>query len=493
MAPQKVRVNIISEFQEICQSPTTTPRKDLETPIDHLIVARAGQIVPPKRLRAQHLWHLQKRKNGGPLLPVNPQEDHICFTNMAGMTLWKQVDVFLNGEMVTKNNHSHATTVDLRVEVEFTQHEKKFDLADAGYHPDVGSEEMVTDARKESLFSNDGLIEFTTPLLVDCLWHDIPFPDDVDILIRLHRSKLEWCINGVPADGTTYELTLIRANLLVTRLVLAPGSDLYRSFGGTINYPFLRYETRHFILPGNITSINQEIHRGVLPSKIYILFIDQDGYHGSYAHNPLQYEHYWIKWFCLKRDDLITIPPNPYTFDYEVKQVPPPPPVSPTAGRAKRVRRALATAADDVEGSSGSGSGSGKKVASLDADDPMYLPKDAEEAYKLAREKEIADMQANPPKPKLVNFVRAFNAMKEERGNHVNTCMTREQWINGRFIQVFDLRSDRYLEPGESMVQPTASLRYQSEHHREISRPIVMLVYSEYETVLSLRKGGIVA
>src|SRR5207237_7217121 len=102
-------------------------------------------------------------------------------------------------------------------------------------------------------------IEFLTPVLVDCFNHDQPFPDDIEILLKFHQNSIEWIINGMADEDMRYEITVNSAKLLVTTLTLAPGVNLYRALGGTIVYKFPVYIPKHYVLPGNITKINEEL------------------------------------------------------------------------------------------------------------------------------------------------------------------------------------------------------------------------------------------
>jgi hypothetical protein len=483
MAPSLGNIPIAAEIPEIIQTLSSLPRSDVETPIEFKIPARQGMIIPPRSLRLQYRMKVQKRVNGE-LMDIDTENmhDNICLVNFAGMANFKQVEIFQNGDLITRNSYNHGLNAYLRAEEEYTKLEKELILSLAGWEPDVGAD-VVNAKRQAALFRNNGVMDFTTPLVVDCLMHDTPFPDDVDLHFRFHRAPVPWVINGTPLDGVTYEITFIKANMLITRLQLTPGTDIYRIYGGTITAQYIRNEYRHFVLPPHITTINEEIFNGIQPFKLTIFFINQDGYNGSYDHNPFYFEHHLIKRVNLKRDEMHSLPPAPYEFELD------------TSRAYERVRRAAP--ATMAKGGKAKRSLEDHNYAATKGAEGQQATGDAGAAAAVpavaARRPIIENIDEwKGVLPVLCNYQRAYLAMMDARGNHFNTRMTYESWTqDGKFQLPWDLRADRDEDPGQYVQQPKCSMRIQSEHHREIVLSIVMLTRGQHLALQTTKKGGV--
>ena len=492
--PTHANIPIAATIPEVIQSLTPLPRSDIETPIEFKIPQRHMQIIPPKSIYLQYRIHVQRKLVNGRLVEIDTSDDftdNICLVNLAGMTNFNQVEIFLNGELITRNSYNHGLTAYFRADEEYTLQEKELELTSAGWEPDIG-QDLINEKRQAQLFKNNGVMEFTTPVLVDCLRHNVPFPDDVDILFRFHRAPVQWVINGQPPQGQSYEITFIKANMLITRLQMESGQDVYRAFGGTLNANYIRNEYRHFVLPPHITTINEEIFNGIQPFKTTILFVNQDGYNGSHAHNPFNFEHHLVKRVNLKRDEMHNLPPSPYEFELD------------TSKAYERHKRSLT---DEVGGppskrskgsrvKRGTGGGGGETAATSTTDFTFERPPPPSPPTSITSANSFHQNVVNQMRgvlPVLAYVDRPFKDMMKARGRHHNTNLKPLEWLNGKFHQCWDLRADPDEESDDKYVQqPKCSMRYQSEHHREITKSIVLLTRNQHQTMLQIKKGGVI-
>ena len=182
-----------------------------------------------------------------------------------------------------------------------------------GWEPDDGNA-LVDDRRK--IITRAEKIDLTGELMVDILRQDIPFPHDVEIFLKLHRNTKEFVLNAenVP-KGTSYEISITSANLLITRFNMSPSMDLYQAFNNDLSYVYDALDPKHFVIPAGVAQINQELSTGILPLGIMVVFLSQEAFNGSLSHNPFFFHHHLIKSINLRLNDIISIPHVPYTFE----------------------------------------------------------------------------------------------------------------------------------------------------------------------------------
>jgi hypothetical protein len=465
MTTQKwVGLPIISEVDEVVQTLTSLPRTDETTPLEFRIVPRPGHLVLPNMRINEQLEIWKYNAQGKRERPT--YKDSVCLVDFAGMTRYKLIEVYINGVLITRNHYSHGIISYIRGLTEFTKYEKDNILRLAGWLPNtglaLGTENVNTDRLAMTLRDK---IDLLSPMLVDVFNHNQPFPDDVEILIKMHRAPREWVLNGPPRPGWNFEINVLKAELLITRLQMEPGIDIYNRLGGNIMFRYPAYEPRMHVIMDKVTSVNEEILDGQpLPDKVICLYIDQAGYNGDYLFDPLQFDHLYTREFNLRRDDLYDIPPVPYKFD----EVP-----NPAGPITKRAKRSAPVGDAVVVGGDG---GDNESVVSEGGDDGGSRDKRAVSDYLDTR--------------MLGNYSRAYAEVMRGLGDFDKTRISYERFTNGLFIQAFDTRVDR--DPaGPPPKQPDrVNLRFQAKLHRGVGRPYMLVVLFLNHFVYSLSRGG---
>jgi len=488
-ANKQTNISNIGETDEVIPTITSLPRYDEATPIEFRIVPRQGHLVLPQ------MRILDKFQ----VLKVDPQgkrhnivmDDQVCLIDFAGMTRYKLIEIYLNQILITRNHYLHPLICYLRALTEFTQFEKDFTLKRAGWFPDKTDMIACNDERQK--LTCQPYIEMLTPLMVDVFNHKQPFPDDVEIIIRMFRAPLQYVINGTPDPGWHYEINMLSAELLITRLELERGRDVYSAMGGTIMYTYPAYDPRQFIIPADVYSVNEEILEGLpLPEQIVVLYLQQEAYNGSYEHNPFNFAHLFTKEVSLRRDDLVDIPAMPYKFDtVEVDDTVLSEELR-SFGRPLLAKRSVAS-----------------QTATIDGEVSEEFITEPSSSSKRKRQANSASMPAAAAQPgpvevrddsfkrshgllKLANYARSYAEFMRGLGDWKNTKLTYWEFTNGKFIQAFDTRVDRSPEPGElPPKQPQkVSLRFQAKFHYNVQTPFIMLVLLKNHYTYSITRGG---
>src|ERR1700751_1282663 len=307
-------VRTLVETDGVIAPMTTLPRTAESTPIEFPITPRAGHLILPKMRIHDKIEILKVDPQGKRHKLV--EDDLINLVDFAGMTRYKLIEVYINQTPIHRAHYCHGIISYLRALTEFDKHDKEHILSLAGWMPDEGS---GLHSKGRMKVAHQPTIEMLTPLMADVFNHDQPFPDDVEILIKLFRAPIQWVINGAaPSPGWTYEINLLKADLLIRRLEMPRGTDIYAhaGFGGKIMFGYPAYEPWQSIVQNDVLSVNEEIINGAaLPDKIICLYIDQQAYNGKYEYNPLKFDHLYTREVNLRRDDLIDIPATPYKFE----------------------------------------------------------------------------------------------------------------------------------------------------------------------------------
>jgi hypothetical protein len=464
--PSSTALRTIGEMQEVNQTFTSLPRTDESTPLEHKIAKREGYITSPLMF---HRTVFQVKKWVDGKLEKIPAKDRICLANLPAMTMYKTIEMYLNGYKVTSNDGNHGIVTQLRALTEYSPDQKEMLLRLAGWFPDEGKE-IYNEQRGELTRRNK--IELLCPVMIDCLNHSQPFPDNVEIMFKFYRAPKQFVLNGVMVpEGDQYEINVLSSELLITRQQLEPGTNLFRQLHGMLYYHFISHEPRHFIIPSKITSINEDIYQGVLPYKTIILYLEQEAYNGKYTKNPFQFDDYLTKSINLKLNDKDSLPPTPYEFELAKSR-------QPEVVRKKRApapERLEPQVAAEATGSAVAGGASAKRK--------RVEPTDGDADGEL--DENHPDVALH-----LVNYARAYHLFMDALGNHSNTRLTYEQFTNGKFIQTWDLRKDRDPEPGTIIIQDKGSLKVQASFYRVLDEPIVMLVINQQPRYFTISERG---
>jgi hypothetical protein len=133
----------------------------------------------------------------------------------------------------------------------------------------------------------------------------------VNVNVMLTRAPFNFCFMGAE-KLTGLTLKIEECNLQVRRVKVSKELALKHAMGleeMPAQYPVKRVIMRALALPNQATSINLTgIHRGIMPSRVVVGFVDTSAYTGSLHLNPFKFEHLKITTIKLK----VASVPMPY-------------------------------------------------------------------------------------------------------------------------------------------------------------------------------------
>ena len=258
-------------------------------------------------------------------------------------SLFKQVDVYLNGKQVTPAMGTYAYRSYIETLLNYDVSAKESQFSSALYYKDtagkmdengalpssktinnvtgVTSTAANTAARlaKESVrvtipgTGNQGFAErhkFITngnqfvlsgPIFADIFMTDRLLLNMMDLKVVLNRSSDSFCLMEVGNSGDSE----IKPRVLLTDVVLKirkvkvdqPISDgVERMLKQTpALYPIRRVECKILTIPENIPNIRQDnIFSGIFPKTFVVGLVHVDAYNGSYGKNPYNFAHFGV-------------------------------------------------------------------------------------------------------------------------------------------------------------------------------------------------------
>ena len=219
--------------------------------LDHFIPRKIGWVTSPL---IWHQLHLQIRKvnriTGERTRLENA--DRCAIIDFPVSSIFKQTEVYFNNYLVSTRNSAQMYHHLLRARLEFPDEVRRTFLSHAAlWCPDSPHHFDSFDAgenhgynQRHAPFLDDNIVELYAPLMMDIFRQSHPFPDDIDIRIRMQLNDVRVCINGSPPKDHTYELGIIKSNLCITR---HHPISRYR-IGDALSFPTKTVESKHHVV-----------------------------------------------------------------------------------------------------------------------------------------------------------------------------------------------------------------------------------------------------
>ena len=250
-------------------------------------------------------------------------------------SLFKQVDVYLNGKQVTPAMGTYAYRSYIETLLNYDVSAKKSQFSSALYYKDTatqmdeagslpstktityvtasnGTNPDTTDtfslpvpgtgnqgfAKRHEFITNGIQFVLSGPIFSDIFMNDRLLLNMMDLKVVLNRSSNEFCLMDKNASGA-----LIEPRVHLTDVVLKirkvkvdkPVSDgVERMLKQTpALYPIRRVECKILTIPENLPNIRQDnIFSGIIPKSFVFGLVDVDAANGVYGKNPYNFQHF---------------------------------------------------------------------------------------------------------------------------------------------------------------------------------------------------------
>ncbi|XP_064622354.1 uncharacterized protein F54H12.2-like [Lineus longissimus] len=215
---------------------------------------------------------------------------------------FSQVDLSLNGELVTSSNSTYPFLSYIQALLSFDEGAKKSHLQsslryadEAGKfdHVDPGQAQVNNGFKRRSAFAAESKVfDMIGRPHLDLCHQNRYLPNGVDMNFRFNRAKKSF---SLMSDDGTQLLKITKALLLVRKVKLNPAVfDAHaKAFNSqTAKYPIRRTELKTFtILDGGRNVQRDNVFLGQLPRRVIIALVDNEAFVGAGKKYPFYFEH----------------------------------------------------------------------------------------------------------------------------------------------------------------------------------------------------------
>jgi hypothetical protein len=219
-------------------------------------------------------------------------------------SLFTQVDVSLNGTLVTDSTNTYAYRAYLEDLLSYGAEAKKSQLTCALFYKDEAgkmdeNDPTVADVNKglkqRSSFITDGKeVDLVGRLHSDIFFQSRYMMNEVNTRIKLLRSKDSFCLMASTAE--LYRVKIMSAVMRIRKVKVSPSIYLAHAKtleSGMAKYPIRRVICKTFTVPaGYLDFVQEKLFSGQLPTRLVIGCVDNKAFNGDYKLNPFNFQHF---------------------------------------------------------------------------------------------------------------------------------------------------------------------------------------------------------
>ena len=241
-------------------------------------------------------------------------------------SLFSQVDISLNGVLVTNSENTYPYRAMLETLLNYSREAQKHGLIQAslfardtpGHMEDREGTDNEGLVKRRTAAAQSGVIDMMGRLHTDIMSQGRYMLNGVDIKIRLTSSKNEFCLlsHGVqnPRAVITHASLFVRKSKLNPAITLAHAKALEKS---AAKYPVKRVLVKNFSIPtGNLGAVQDNLFLSQTPKRIVLALVDSASLNGDYTRNPFNFQHKNLNFLGITVDGK-HVPAKPLTPDFE--------------------------------------------------------------------------------------------------------------------------------------------------------------------------------
>ena len=223
--------------------------------------------------------------------------------NMLLNALFVQVDVSLNGKLVSSATNTNPYRAILETLLCYGPAAKASQLTSALFYKDTAGYLDDTDPTKDD--ANTGLkarynhtkesksVEMIGRIHEDIFNIERLMINGVDLRLKFTRSKNAFCLLS-PATGADFKVVIEDVILFIRKEKVSPSVMLGHAEAlrkTTAKYPIKRIDFKVFSVPRGALNISQDnLFNGQIPKRLAIAMVDNDAYSGNYKKNPFNFK-----------------------------------------------------------------------------------------------------------------------------------------------------------------------------------------------------------
>jgi hypothetical protein len=230
--------------------------------------------------------------------------EKVGFVNNALNSLFSQVDVSLNGTLITDSTNTNAHRAYIEDLLSYGPDAKKSQLTCALFYKDEAgkmdsNDPSAADANKglvkRSTFTAGGKeVDLVGRLHTDIFFQSRYMLNEVNTRIKLARSKDSFCL--MTSEAEQYRVKIVSASMRIRKVKINPSVYMAHTKAlenGTAKYPIKRVICKTFTVPaGYLDFIQEKLFSGQLPTRLIIGCVDNKAFNGDYKLNPFNFQHF---------------------------------------------------------------------------------------------------------------------------------------------------------------------------------------------------------
>jgi len=226
-------------------------------------------------------------------------------------SLFSQVDISLNGTLITASTNTYPYRAMLETLLSYKQNAKTSQLTSALYYKETAGHMDSTTfdnnineglAARRRLSARSAVIDMMGRLHADIFFQDRYMLNEVNVKMKLIRSKDAFCLMG----GASYKVQIMYSSLFVQKVKLMPSVFIAHAKvleRGTAKYPIRRVICKSFTIPERYRDVNHEkLFSRQLLTRIMIGLVDNRAFNGDRERNPFNFRHFGLSKICLCLD-----------------------------------------------------------------------------------------------------------------------------------------------------------------------------------------------
>ena len=233
---------------------------------------------------------------------------HVAPCNLFLHSLFSEVDVKLNGTLISSSNNTYAFRAYIETLLSYGRDAKQSQLTSALYYKDEGGatgfEEGGAHAqtatnngmkKRHSFFETGSIVQMQGPIHLDMMFQDRYLPSDVGMQLRFVRSKDAFCLMS-DAQNPAYRVKIHECKLLIRKAHISPSVFVAQAKAfevGNAKYPIRRVVCKSYTVGNGMRdNVHEGLFTGQIPSRIVIGMVDNAAFNGAYDRNPFHFKHF---------------------------------------------------------------------------------------------------------------------------------------------------------------------------------------------------------
>ena len=232
-------------------------------------------------------------------------------------SLFSQVDVSLNGTLITSSTNTYAYRAYIETLLSYGGDAKSSQLTSALFYKDeAGKMDKPNPLAANAADRNPGLakrqaysaesreIDMIGRIHTDIFFQDRYMLNEVNAKIKLIRSNDAFCLMATGAQQ--FKVAVTTASLLIRKIKVSPSVFLAHARtleSGTAKYPIRRVICKSFTVPAGYLDVSHEkLFSGQLPVRLIVGLVDNRAYNGDRERNPFNFQHFSLTEIAIYLD-----------------------------------------------------------------------------------------------------------------------------------------------------------------------------------------------